>query len=59
MNKKYFWATLSIVTIWIAVLFVGVFGPELAVDSAGGDVVRLPAAPVAVAFFAAIAHRLS
>lgn len=33
MQRKYFWAGLAIAAMWIAVLFVGVFGPTM---EAGG-----------------------
>ena len=33
MQNKYFWATVSIVIMWLAVLFVGVYGPTM---DAGG-----------------------
>ena len=56
MNRKHVWATVSIANMWLAVLFVGVFEPELAVNSAGGDIVRVPAARMFVALFAAVAN---
>ena len=53
MQNKYFWAALAIVAMWLAVLFVGVFGPVLEVTSAG-DTVSVPAAVIVVATFAMI-----
>ena len=54
MQNKYVWAGLSIVAMWSAVAFVGVFGPSMEVASAGGDVVTVPALAIVVAFFAMI-----
>jgi len=53
MQNKYFWAGLSIVTMWLAVLFVGVFGPTM---DAGGPTgaTGIPVALTVVAFFAVI-----
>ena len=53
MQNKYFWAGLGISAMWLAVLFVGVFGPSLEVTS-GAETVNVPAAPIAVAFFAMV-----
>jgi hypothetical protein len=49
-----FWATVSIVTIWLAVLFVGIFGGDMTFSNSQPQVTIIPSA-VAVAFFAAIA----
>jgi formate-dependent nitrite reductase membrane component NrfD len=53
LQNKYFWAGVSIASMWIAVLFVGVFGPTM---NAGGStgVQGLPVAVIMVAFFALI-----
>ena len=48
-----FWGALSIVSMWLAVLFVGVFGGNITSASAGGDVTTIPSA-IAVALFAVI-----
>jgi hypothetical protein len=47
------WATVSIVAMWMAVLFVGVFGGAMTFHSADSSFTILPSA-VAVALFAAI-----
>ena len=39
---KYALVAAAIVFMWLAVLFVGVFGPDVRVDSAGGDTVEAP-----------------
>ena len=48
------WASLTIVVIWLSVLFDAVFGPDIVTSSAGGDRATVPSAvPVALfAFFA-------
>jgi len=48
-----FWATVSIVTMWLAVLFVGIFGGDMSFTNSPPQVTVIPSA-VAVAFFAAI-----
>jgi hypothetical protein len=48
------WASLAIVVMWLAVLFVAVFGPDIEASSAGGDHTSLPSA-VPVALFAFLA----
>lgn len=48
------WASLAIVVIWLAVLFTGIYGPDIVSQSAGGDHTTLPSVAV-VAIFAAIA----
>ena len=48
-----FWATVSIVTMWLAVLFVGIFGGDMTFTNSSSHVTVIPSA-VAVAFFAAI-----
>jgi hypothetical protein len=47
------WATVSIVAMWVAVLFVGVFGGDMTFHSADSSFTTMPAG-VAVALFAAI-----
>lgn len=49
-----FWGAVSIVTMWLAVLFVGVFGGDMTFDNSSSQVTVMPSA-VAVALFAAIA----
>jgi protein-S-isoprenylcysteine O-methyltransferase Ste14 len=48
------WAGASIVAIWLAVLFVALFAPDLMTTSAAADSARIPSV-VLVAPFAALA----
>jgi hypothetical protein len=54
MHAKWIWASLAIVSMWVAVLFTAVWAPSIDTTSANGDSVSVPAA-VAVSLFAAIA----
>jgi hypothetical protein len=45
------WASLAIATIWLAVLFAAVFGPDIVTSSAAASSSSVPSA-VAVALFA-------
>jgi hypothetical protein len=47
------WATVSIVTMWLAVLFVGVFGGNMSFHGVDGSFTVMPSV-AAVALFAAI-----
>jgi hypothetical protein len=47
------WATVSIVAMWLAVLFVGVFGSDMTFHGVDGSVTVMPSV-AAVALFAAI-----
>ena len=49
-----FWATVSIVTMWLAVLFVGIFGGDMTFTNSSAQVTIIPSA-VLVALFAMIA----
>ena len=49
-----FWATVSIVTMWLAVLFDGIFGGDMTFTNTSSQVTVMPSV-VAVALFAAIA----
>jgi hypothetical protein len=49
-----FWAAVSIITIWLAVLFDGIFGGDMTFTNSPSQVTVMPSA-VAVALFAAIA----
>ena len=48
------WATLAIVAMWLAVLFVGVFGPDFVSSNSGVNATTIPSA-IFVALFACIA----
>jgi hypothetical protein len=48
-----FWGALAIIAMWLAVLFVGVYGGDMIFHSSSGDGSTIPSA-VAVALFAAI-----
>jgi uncharacterized membrane protein YgdD (TMEM256/DUF423 family) len=54
MHTKWIWASLAIVSMWVAVLFSAVWAPSLEATSSNGDSTSVPAA-VAVSLFAAIA----
>jgi hypothetical protein len=49
-----FWAAVSIIMMWIAVLFDGIFGSDMTFTNSSGQVTVMPSA-VAIALFAAIA----
>jgi hypothetical protein len=42
MLPKYVWAVASIAVMWLAVLFVGVFGADFRVEGVGGDSTEIP-----------------
>jgi hypothetical protein len=48
------WASLAISTMWLAVLFDAIFGPDLVSTNADGSTTTIPSA-MAVALFACIA----
>jgi hypothetical protein len=54
MFSRWIWTALTIVSMWVAVLFTGIYAPSIEAESSNGDTFSVPAA-VAVAFFAAIA----
>ena len=54
MQSKWIWASLAIVSMWVAVLFTAVWAPSLDATSSNGDSFTIPAA-VAVSLFAAVA----
>ena len=49
-----FWAAVSIVTMWLAVLFDGIFGGTMTFTDSSGQITVTPSA-AAIALFAAIA----
>jgi hypothetical protein len=53
LDARDLWTALAIVTIWLAVLFVGVFGPNF-VSVGNGSTTTIPSG-IGVAFFALFA----
>jgi hypothetical protein len=51
------WAGLAIATMWVAVVFAAIFGPDFVSTTPGGDSTTIPSG-VAVALFASIASWL-
>ena len=55
MSRKWIWASLAISSMWITVLFVGLFGPVVETESAAGGRTAVPVATFVVALFALVA----
>jgi hypothetical protein len=55
MARKWAWASVSISSMWIAVLFIAVFAPTLEIVSAAGDRTTFPIAGVVAAGVAFVA----
>jgi hypothetical protein len=53
LQNKYFWAGVSISTMWLAVIFVGIFGPSLTTGGVTSET-SLPLSAIVVATFAMI-----
>jgi polyferredoxin len=54
LEARDLWASIAISVIWLAVLFVSLFGPDFVSTSAGGSFTKIPSG-IAVAFFALFA----
>ncbi len=50
LHSKVLWAGLSIVAIWLAVLFVGVFGGDILSSTPGGTSTSVPVVAAVVPF---------
>jgi uncharacterized membrane protein (DUF485 family) len=46
MTRKWIAASVAICVMWVAVLFIAIFAPELEAHSAGGDTTTLPLAGI-------------
>ncbi len=55
LNRNFSWVSLAIAGIWAVVALIGIKGPDLVINSAGRDEVRIPAGVVLMSFFAAMA----
>jgi len=53
LRSKQLWAAVAIVSMWITVLFVGLYGPEIVDESPAGGRTEVPSS-VALGFFALI-----
>jgi hypothetical protein len=55
MNRRWIWATGAVVAMWTAVVLVGLFAPNLVVESAAGDRVDMPVAVIVIGLLVFIA----
>jgi hypothetical protein len=55
MTRKWTAAAFAIATMWLAVLFTGLFAPTLRVIDAAGNATELPLAPIVLGLFAFVA----
>jgi hypothetical protein len=55
MTSKWIWVSIAICSMWLAVLFVGLFGPVVETESVAGARTSVPVATFVVALFAFIA----
>lgn len=51
------WASIAIASMWVAVLFVAIWGPDFVSSTAGGSTTRIPSA-IVVAVFAYLGTRV-
>lgn len=51
------WASIAITSMWIAVLFVAIWGPDFVSSTSGGSTTRIPSA-IVVAVFAYLGTRV-
>ena len=55
MKPKFTSVTAAIIVIWIAVMLIGVFAPNLQIGETGGTELTVPVGAICAPFFAAIA----
>jgi uncharacterized membrane protein (DUF485 family) len=55
MDRRYLAVSASIMVIWLAVLFISVFAPDLRTTDSSGEVTSLPLAGIVSASFAFVA----
>lgn len=53
LRTKWVWASISIVFMWVAVLFIGLFGPDIVNHDVAGAQTTVPVS-VVVGFFALV-----
>ena len=54
MRPKFAYATAAIIVIWIAVMLIGVFAPDLRINEPEGTELTVPVGAICAPFFAAI-----